>query len=66
MTKPANRCEDCIHFSTDLIAGSCETDVLCEKGHRPRFYMPRNHNPYDDLAGWKRRCNDFEGYEDRT
>lgn len=36
-------------------------DVLtCAKGHKPRFYMPRNDNPLDLNWGWKRACADFK------
>jgi len=29
----------------------------CDKGHRPRFYVPKRPNDLD--WGWKRRCEDF-------
>lgn len=30
----------------------------CDKGHQPRFYMPRG--PMDQEFGYKRRCADYE------
>lgn len=32
----------------------------CLKGHKPRFYMPRNNDPYDDGYGYKKKCADFK------
>jgi hypothetical protein len=35
--------------------------MTCEKGHKPRFYMPKGTYPhYDSGWGWKRKCSDFE------
>ena len=34
--------------------------IRCAKGHKPRFYMPRNYSDID--YGWKRRCDDFRPY----
>lgn len=49
-------CHDCIHKSFPEILGK----LKCRKGHKPRFYMPRDNNPLDTLYGWKRKCADFE------
>jgi len=34
--------------------------VRCKKKHKPRFYQPRNGDPDDKYAGFRRVCNDFE------
>jgi len=34
---PIHHCDECKRFSTDLKKGACETDQLCEAGHRPNF-----------------------------
>lgn len=31
----------------------------CLEGHKPRFYMPRDENPYNYDWGYKRKCGDF-------
>ena len=36
-----------------------DSGLRCLKGHKPRFYAPRNGNPYSDGWGWRRRCDDF-------
>ena len=33
--------------------------VKCKKGYKPRFYTPKNGNPYGDY-GFKKRCEDFK------
>jgi hypothetical protein len=47
-------CEDCQHREFVKVS-----DLRCLKGHKPRFYLPRNGDPYDANWGWKRRCADF-------
>jgi hypothetical protein len=65
MTKiPTRQCDECIHFSTDILEGACETDQLCEKHHAPHFYMPRS--PMDLSYGYKRKCEDFVEAERKT
>jgi hypothetical protein len=50
----AKDCLECAHlyrlFKADI-------NVYCAKGHKPRFYHPRNE--LDQDWGWKRRCDDF-------
>lgn len=37
-----------------------ETGMSCEKGHKPRFYMPRGEYPFlYSEGGWKRKCSDY-------
>jgi len=48
-------CEDCQHREWVKVSNG----LRCRKGHKPRFYKPRNGNPYDAEWGWKRRCADF-------
>ena len=53
----AKWCIECQHHSS---AGEFDEKMVCAKGHKPRFYMPKDGNPYSDY-GWKRRCGvDFE------
>ena len=49
----AKLCKDC-HFN------KFPDNNPCVKGHHPRFYLPSNGNPYDDRAGYKRKCSDFK------
>lgn len=63
-TLKTRHCDGCIHFAYDRQDAE-ETGDLCSKGHRPRFYLPRNHNPHDPIMGWRRKCADFEAYETR-
>jgi hypothetical protein len=36
--------------------------VICEKGHKPKFYKPKRWDKYGVHSdwGWKRRCGDFQ------
>ncbi len=53
--KPKTRnCGDCKH--------RISFRVECSKGHRPRFYPPKDER--DDNWGFKRRCVDFEERKD--
>ena len=53
MTTTRN-CEDC--QSREWVGNR---GLRCLLGHTPRFYAPRNGNPYADGWGWRRRCDDF-------
>ena len=55
----AKHCNEC-RFFRRLIPIS-RPDLLCEKGHRPKFYKPANLHAviWSDSWGWKRRCDDF-------
>lgn len=57
MTK-TKRCHECKHYA--MYGWSDLTREPCKKLHKPRFYMPRNGNPYDPLSGYRRKCDDFE------
>lgn len=49
-------CEDCKFCDMRP-----EDGMLCEKGHKPRFYVPQGTYPhYESGWGWKRKCADFE------
>jgi len=52
-------CDEC-KYKRDLIPLS-RSDLLCEKGHRPRFYKPKNLHQvvFGSSWGYKRRCDDF-------
>lgn len=52
---PASHCEECEHCVLELLT---EMKMVCEAGHKPRFYLPRT--PDDTEYGWKRVCDDFE------
>lgn len=47
----AAHCDECKH-------GNLGDTVTCGKGHKPKFYLPRN--VLDTEYGWKRVCGDFE------
>ena len=64
MPKPPTRqCDECRHFSTDLMEG-LDTDQICQKNHRPHFFNPTS--PVDVFYGWKRKCEDFVDLERKT
>lgn len=45
-------CNDCRHFIEDEV-------MVCEMGHKPRFYLPQTiSRAHAGNWGWKRRCND--------
>ena len=49
-------CDDCKFCDMTV-----EIGMKCDKGHKPRFYMPRETYPhYENDWGWKRKCADFE------
>jgi len=53
-------CADCEHAD---MRGDLKNPLVCTKGHKPRFYMPRGDPfyPYPDRTwGWKRKCADFQ------
>jgi len=55
MKKPrkAKNCGDCLfHEYTD-------DDMICEQGHKPRFYKPDTSGLPTFDYGWRRRCEDF-------
>lgn len=57
----ARHCDECKHATVKWYEykGPPAFDVLtCAKGHKPRYYMPRN--AMDTGYGWKRVCGDFE------
>jgi hypothetical protein len=58
MKQKAHHCEDCQHREWFPISF-----LRCKKGHKPRFYTPRN--PHDGDFGWKRRCADFVETENK-
>lgn len=45
---------DCAHADASVHIGL----QICSKGHKPRFYMPRDELDLD--WGWKRKCTDFQ------
>lgn len=47
-------CDECKHFNDEDIPGA----KVCEKNHKPRFYLPRS--VMDMNCGYKRKCADFE------
>jgi len=50
----ARQCTGCAHLYFSFKRG---ITIYCGKGHKPRFYQPRNE--LDQDWGWKRRCSDF-------
>lgn len=51
-------CHECEHQNT--YGRWAMTGEMCKIGHKPRHYLPRNGNPYDEKAGWKRKCEDYK------
>lgn len=48
-------CDECrfADFSGEL--------MVCTKGHKPRFYMPKGEYPhFENDCGCKRKCEDYE------
>lgn len=55
MTSRARSCIDC------NLADFSEEKLICTKGHKPRFYLPKGTYPrYENDWGYKRRCNDYK------
>lgn len=56
----AKHCDFCQHH--DYARIKKQERLICKKGHKPRFYMPKDDfdAQWGDDWGWKRRCNDFE------
>ena len=48
-------CNECKYLTDD------ENDP-CTLGNKPRFYKPKNDDPYADF-GYKKKCVDFEEVE---
>lgn len=66
----AAHCDECRHFDADIVP---HEGWPCVKGHKPRFYTPKTVMQAESgrwvllrLAGWKRRCDDFEKDEGRS
>jgi hypothetical protein len=61
---PAAYCDQCKYFvhgiTTNYVSGKQDIKIRCEKGHKPRFYMPKSDNPLCNDWGWKRNCEDYE------
>lgn len=58
MATATRHCEECWHFD-----GTKAVEDLppCEKGHKTRFYRPKDDvDPHDSSWGWKRKCEDFK------
>ena len=51
-------CEDCDHHNLET------HDLVCEAGHKPRFYKPKSPTDFD--WGWKRKCEDFKEIDQYT
>lgn len=54
------KAKDCLTCKQHSLHGKYGEILVCAKGHKPRFYMPRNNFDF----GWKRRCLDFEMSDD--
>lgn len=58
----ARHCDECKHgrpygAKKRWAIGIITAGMGCEKGHVPRFYLPKH--TLDTGYGWKRRCDDF-------
>jgi hypothetical protein len=47
------QCYQCAHRNFEA-----ELDSICDKGHKPKFFIPRS--ALDQNYGWKRKCADYE------
>jgi hypothetical protein len=47
-------CEYCLHANFIFT----EAKFLCLKGHKPRFYLPKN-DIHTENWGYKRKCLDY-------
>lgn len=64
-------CDDCKHFCENIDDPNSPTFVAswidedpCSLKLKPRFYMPRNNDPYDACWGYKRKCSSFVSVEE--
>lgn len=62
MSKKASLCVECKHETT-YGEWMRYDGLVCKLGHKPRFYMPKNGNPHDPRAGWRRVCEDYQRKE---
>lgn len=54
----AKHCEECWFFHQP---SEIRPRAGCQKGHKPRFYAPKNISKAQrGDYGWKRKCEDFE------
>lgn len=54
----AKNCDECQFFNVEL---TYPFNVVCSKGHKPRFYKPATlSDAHRGDWGFKRRCNDFK------
>lgn len=54
-------CDECKHFAPRALRDYPllrDCSVLCDKGHKLRFYKPKTY--VDNTWGYKRKCEDFE------
>ncbi len=49
--------KECLMCKYHSLSGEYSKNLICAKGHKPRFYKPK-HAGFD--FGWKRQCFDFE------
>lgn len=62
MSTMVHMCDQCKHFICNSGKFTPQAPP-CTIGHNPKFYMPRNNDPYDPRWGYKRKCDDFESIE---
>ena len=56
LTMKTRHCDECTHCDFTV-----NDKMHCNKGHKPRFYMPKGTYPhFENDWGWKRKCADFE------
>lgn len=58
-------CDLCAHCTYDVVpiegTDYSKDIMICTKGHKPRFYQPKD--PMSSDYGYKRKCEDYkEGY----
>lgn len=57
MRKKATECLGCVHHS---LSGEYDEILTCAKGHKPRFYQPKDPYPHWADWGWKRCCSEYQ------
>jgi hypothetical protein len=58
--KRAVYCDECMHYDPRGLEDG--NRIVCKKGHKPRFYLPKTTmQSITGIYGYRRRCEDFEG-----
>jgi len=51
-------CDECKHYDPKEVESK---GIVCKKGHKPRFYLPKTTmQSMTGVYGYRRRCEDFK------